>query len=159
MQAFQVNASNANREVSMTQGASSPFRRQTPQLSELLDKTAGIISDLGLQFTHYSQGLNDLASRYCEGRIHLAVLGQFKRGKSTLLNRLDETVAATQGAMQAAHTRRQDGDGSIEADASRMSDRMSALEVVKIELTVLRNGISPSSEPKTDGRMQSMVGS
>jgi len=72
----------------MTQAAPSPFCRQTPQLSELLDKTAGIISGLDLQFLHYSQKLNDLASRFCEGRFHLAVLGQFKRGKSTLLNAL-----------------------------------------------------------------------
>jgi GTP-binding protein EngB required for normal cell division len=72
----------------MTQAASSPFCHQTPQLSDLLDKAAGTISGLGPQFLHYSQKLNDLASRYSEGRFHLAVLGQFKRGKSTLLNAL-----------------------------------------------------------------------
>jgi GTPase SAR1 family protein len=72
----------------MTQATSSPFCRQTPQLSDLLDKTVGIISGLDPQFLHYSQKLNDLASRFCEGRFHLAVLGQFKRGKSTLLNAL-----------------------------------------------------------------------
>jgi GTP-binding protein EngB required for normal cell division len=72
----------------MTQPASSPYCRHTPQLSDSLDKTAGIFSDLGPQFLPYSQRLNDLASRYCEGRFHLAVLGQFKRGKSTLLNAL-----------------------------------------------------------------------
>jgi GTP-binding protein EngB required for normal cell division len=72
----------------MTQSAPSPFCRQTPQLSDLLGKTSGIISGLGPQFLNHSQKLNDLASRYCEGRFHLAVLGQFKRGKSTLLNAL-----------------------------------------------------------------------
>ena len=72
----------------MTQSAPSPFWHQTPQLSDLLGKTAGTISGLGPQFLHYSQKLNDLASRYSEGRFHLAVLGQFKRGKSTLLNAL-----------------------------------------------------------------------
>jgi ribosome biogenesis GTPase A len=77
-----------NREVSMTQAVSSPSCHQTPQLPDLLDKAAVISSDLGPQFHHYRQKLNDLASRYCEGRFHLAVLGQFKRGKSTLLNAL-----------------------------------------------------------------------
>ena len=48
--------------------------------------------------------------------------------------RLDEAVAATQGAMQAAHARRQDGDGSIAAEAGRMADRMAALEAVKLDL-------------------------
>ena len=72
----------------MTPKASSPFCRQNPQLSDLLGKTAGIMSDLDPQFLHYRQKLNDLASRYSEGRFHLAVLGQFKRGKSTLLNAL-----------------------------------------------------------------------
>ena len=72
----------------MTQASFSPFCRQNPQLSDLLVKTAGIILGLGSQFLHYSQKLDDLAYRYCEGRFHLAVLGQFKRGKSTLLNAL-----------------------------------------------------------------------
>ncbi len=72
----------------MTQAAPSLFCRQASRLSDLLGKTAGIISGLGPQFLHYSRKLNDLASRYSEGRFHLAVLGQFKRGKSTLLNAL-----------------------------------------------------------------------
>ena len=72
----------------MKQAASSPLCRETPQLYDLLVKTSGIISGLGPQFLHYTQKLNDLASRYSEGRYHLAVLGQFKRGKSALLNAL-----------------------------------------------------------------------
>ncbi|MGW8187763.1 MAG: hypothetical protein ACWGNK_10865 [Desulfobacterales bacterium] len=73
--------------------------------------------------------------------------------------RLDETVAATQGAMQAAHARRQAGDGSIEAEASRMADRISALEAVKIDSTVLQHSLSPTNQPKTADRKQSMAGS
>ncbi|MEJ2202086.1 MAG: hypothetical protein P8X63_13885 [Desulfuromonadaceae bacterium] len=57
-------------------------------------------------------------------------------------DRLDETVAATQGAMQAAHARRQDGDGSIEAEAGLMADRMAALEAVKIDLPILQHSLS-----------------
>lgn len=72
----------------MMREASLPSYFQNPRLSSLLSKAAGIISDIGPQFSHYSQKLNDLLSRYSEGRFHLAVLGQFKRGKSTLLNAL-----------------------------------------------------------------------
>lgn len=72
----------------MMREASLPSYFQNPRLSSLLSKAAGIISDIGPQFSHYSQKLNDLSSRYSEGRFHLAVLGQFKRGKSTLLNAL-----------------------------------------------------------------------
>ncbi|MEJ2157665.1 MAG: dynamin family protein [Desulfobacteraceae bacterium] len=72
----------------MTQAAASPFRHQRPHLADLLYKTSETISGIGPPFLHYSRKLNDLASRYSEGRFHLAVLGQFKRGKSTLLNAL-----------------------------------------------------------------------
>jgi hypothetical protein len=73
--------------------------------------------------------------------------------------RLDETVAATQGAMQAAHARRQAGDGGIEAEASRTADRMAALEAVKVDLADLKPRFSPAKEPKAPDRMQSMSGS
>ena len=72
----------------MTQAALSPFFREYPQFSELLGKISGTISSIGPQFHHYGRKLNDLAIRYSDGRFHLAVLGQFKRGKSTLLNAL-----------------------------------------------------------------------
>ena len=73
--------------------------------------------------------------------------------------RLDETVAATQGAMQAAHARRQADDGSIEAEAGRMADRMAALEAVKVDLAVLQHSLSPANKSKAPDRMQSMAGS
>jgi hypothetical protein len=73
--------------------------------------------------------------------------------------RLGETVAATQGAMQAAHARRQAGDGSIEAETGRMAERMAALEEVKKDLTVLQPSLSSTSEPKAGDLMQSMAGS
>jgi hypothetical protein len=73
--------------------------------------------------------------------------------------RLDETVAATQGAMQTAHARRRAGDGSIEAEASRMADRMAALEAVKVDLAGLKSRLAPAKEPKAPDRMQPMSGS
>lgn len=72
----------------MPQAANALFRHQSPKLSDLLEKSSHTISRIGPQFGHYSRRLNDLSSRYMEGRFHLAVLGQFKRGKSTLLNAL-----------------------------------------------------------------------
>lgn len=66
--------------------------------------------------------------------------------------RLDETVAATQGAMQAAHARRQARDGSIEAEVSRMADRIAALEAVKTDMAVLQSGFPKAEASKTPDR-------
>jgi len=57
-------------------------------LSSLLEQTATAVAQLGTEFDHYRSKLTELNSRYSEGRFHLAVLGQFKRGKSNLLNAL-----------------------------------------------------------------------
>ncbi|PIP38286.1 MAG: Dynamin family protein [Desulfobacterales bacterium CG23_combo_of_CG06-09_8_20_14_all_51_8] len=57
-------------------------------LSELLKKTADAAVRLESKSSHYQRQLTYLNSRLSEGRFHLAVLGQFKRGKSTLLNAL-----------------------------------------------------------------------
>lgn len=58
------------------------------QLVSLLDKGERLIADLGPDFDHEAKKLSSLKVRLVEGRFHLAVLGQFKRGKSTLLNAL-----------------------------------------------------------------------
>jgi GTPase SAR1 family protein len=57
-------------------------------LAALMGKAADTVSGIGPAFDHYGQKLTDLGHRLSEGRFHLAVLGQFKRGKSTLLNAL-----------------------------------------------------------------------
>jgi hypothetical protein len=62
--------------------------------------------------------------------------------------RLDETVAATQGAMEAARARRKTEDGSIDAEAGRMADRMSALAAVKDDLVRIQSGFSPANEKR-----------
>ena len=72
----------------MTRTPRSAVGNEAPSLSGLLGQTVRSVSNVGPQFAHYSGKLNALASRYAEGRFHLAVLGQFKRGKSTLLNAL-----------------------------------------------------------------------
>ncbi len=57
-------------------------------LEQLLEKASGKIMETGAGFVHYGRKLDALGQRLSEGRFHLAVLGQFKRGKSTLLNAL-----------------------------------------------------------------------
>ena len=57
-------------------------------LMSLLDKGVSLVSGLGPNFEHEAKKLFDLKNRLMDGRFHLAVLGQFKRGKSTLLNAL-----------------------------------------------------------------------
>lgn len=57
-------------------------------LVSLLEKAGNIFIGLGAEFSPDIQKLDVLKNRLLEGRFHLAVLGQFKRGKSTLLNAL-----------------------------------------------------------------------
>jgi hypothetical protein len=54
----------------------------------LLDNAERLVLGLAPQFAEDLKKLVFLAERLDEGRFHLAVLGQFKRGKSTLLNAL-----------------------------------------------------------------------
>jgi hypothetical protein len=72
--------------------ASLPFRDHRPPLAALLEKATATVSAIGTEFDHYGCKLADLGSRFAEGRFHLAVLGQFKRGKSTLFNALTDAV-------------------------------------------------------------------
>ena len=67
---------------------SSPYCSDRPPLASLLGKAAVTVSEIGPPFVHYARKLTDLNNRLSDGRFHLAVLGQFKRGKSTLLNAL-----------------------------------------------------------------------
>lgn len=57
-------------------------------LISLLNQGTSLVSGLGPDFEHEFKKLSALKGRLMDGRFHLAVLGQFKRGKSTLLNAL-----------------------------------------------------------------------
>ncbi len=57
-------------------------------LPDILDKILTALSALGQSFDQQSERIKNLRQRLEGGRFHLAVLGQFKRGKSTLLNAL-----------------------------------------------------------------------
>jgi ribosome biogenesis GTPase A len=64
------------------------LKASNDRLISLLDKGVNLISGLGPDFGHKTKTLSGLKDRLMDGRFHLAVLGQFKRGKSTLLNAL-----------------------------------------------------------------------
>ncbi|HEX40931.1 MAG TPA: Dynamin family protein [Phycisphaerales bacterium] len=57
-------------------------------LQALLDQAVELLNNLDAGFAGEADNLGQLRQRLAEGRFHLAVLGQFKRGKSTLLNAL-----------------------------------------------------------------------
>jgi len=77
---FPLPEENASVEVEVSR---SPWN-----LRELLHDAIGIARGLGDPLLGDVPPLEDLKSRLDQGRLHLAVLGQFKRGKSTLLNAL-----------------------------------------------------------------------
>ncbi|HOO47301.1 MAG TPA: dynamin family protein, partial [Deltaproteobacteria bacterium] len=57
-------------------------------LSVLIEQGVDILKNAGEELGHDADKISLLHERLLEGRFHLAVLGQFKRGKSTLLNAL-----------------------------------------------------------------------
>lgn len=59
----------------------------SPLAADLAD-LAALVRSCGPEFEPAADRLDALDSRLAEGSFHLAVLGQFKRGKSTLLNAL-----------------------------------------------------------------------
>lgn len=58
----------------------------SPNLLGCINRIAMSTKDLGYETEGPAERLCELGKRLAEGRFHLAVLGQFKRGKSTLLN-------------------------------------------------------------------------
>lgn len=70
-------------------GSSSlPSFRRGADLGSLFERLSLCLGELGPEFARDEHRLAELTKRLDEGRFHLAVLGQFKRGKSTLLNAL-----------------------------------------------------------------------
>lgn len=66
--------------------AAGAHSRPAMDFQMLLSEAIKIVSDLNSDFASHKNRLLFLRERLEEGRFHLAVLGQFKRGKSTLLN-------------------------------------------------------------------------
>ncbi len=69
---------------------SSPTVPDSPlqDLPSLMNRAISLIANLGPAMDPQAKILTGLRDRLAEGRFQLAVLGQFKRGKSTLLNAL-----------------------------------------------------------------------
>src|SRR5579871_3583306 len=63
-------------------------KNEPDQTLRLIDQAILCLYTLGAQGAHNVERLGELRSRLEGGQFHLAVLGQFKRGKSTLLNAL-----------------------------------------------------------------------
>lgn len=65
------------------------FKEFNPEkLHDILKTGKQLAATLGSAYEIYAKKLNELEQRFSEGRFHLAVLGQVKRGKSTLINAL-----------------------------------------------------------------------
>lgn len=58
------------------------------RLAALLTAAGDQLGEIGGRFAPYAARIEELAARLREERFHLAVLGQFKRGKSSLINAL-----------------------------------------------------------------------
>lgn len=63
-------------------------QEQGPCLLELMTEAEGLFRQTGGRYATYATQTKELAARLREERFHLAVLGQFKRGKSSLINAL-----------------------------------------------------------------------
>ena len=75
------------RETGTAESLSAQSQRSF-DLPRLLSAAIARIEGLGQGYGHLAGQLGELRERLAQGRFHLAVLGQFKRGKSTLLNAL-----------------------------------------------------------------------
>jgi len=80
--------SRAQQATTQTNVADAPGNPNSNDLSAILSSSIASIGTLGEGYGVIAGRLAELQGRLAEGRFHLAVLGQFKRGKSTLLNAL-----------------------------------------------------------------------
>ena len=67
---------------------SSTLTGSSANLVDIIARAIALLESFGDDFSTSRNGLKLLQARLLSGRFHLAVLGQFKRGKSTLLNAL-----------------------------------------------------------------------
>lgn len=64
------------------------LKEEKKDLSSLFEETLGAFEHLGSEFEDERKAISGLKERLLNERFHLAVLGQFKRGKSTFINAL-----------------------------------------------------------------------
>jgi len=77
-------SSGRNDKAHLTSDSSLPLHG----ITDLVCESIRNINEFGQNFANHKKKMDDLQKRLHEGRFHLAVLGQFKRGKSTFLNAL-----------------------------------------------------------------------
>ena len=70
------------------QGLGTQVSQTSSAFLSLLRDIQDLFNQLGEEFTPEQKRVQELGNRLASARFHLAVLGQFKRGKSTLLNAL-----------------------------------------------------------------------
>ena len=74
-------------------------RSAVPALVTLLDQAGAVVGEFGPGFAAARDRLTVQRARLTQGRFHLAVLGQFKRGKSTLLLAAGGLLTPTSGSV------------------------------------------------------------
>ena len=109
----------------------------------VFDETIGCLGILDGTFSEEQKQLRGLRERLQEGRFHLAILGQFKRGKSTLLNALvgDRLLPSSILPLTAIPTLIQAGD-SFRAEAHStngvISDTIAATSIEELSAFLSR---------------------
>ena len=79
---------NENQIAETISSPAKPAHENASPLSTVLKDSENLLSGLGDEFASERNHICELENRLTSARFHLAVLGQFKRGKSTLLNAL-----------------------------------------------------------------------
>lgn len=120
----------------------------------LMQRGRAVLHEVGSDFQADAERLGKLAERLQEGRFHLAVLGQFKRGKSTLLNALlgEEVLPAAVVPLTARPTFIRHGEQRRARVA--FEDDRSPEEVKVDDAEGLRRALTPhvSEEENPDNR-------
>jgi len=109
------------------------------------------IETLGSAFDADLRKLTGLQDRFSGGRFHLAVLGQFKRGKSTLLNALlgEALVPSGLAPVTAIPTMISAGQGyRISVRFARGQSKESSSETAEEACAILRKFISEDENPR-----------
>lgn len=122
------------------------------KLSTVFNDAIGCLEVLGDTFSEDQKKLSELRTRLQEGRFHLAILGQFKRGKSTLLNALvgDKLLPSSVLPLTAIPTFIQAGD-SLKAEALNMngvvSDKITGGSITELS-TFLSKLVTEEANPE-----------
>lgn len=121
-------------------------------LSELLGQAVQCLSPLDQQFAPIIAAIDQLQRRLAEGRFHLAVLGQFKRGKSTLINALlgDEVLPTAVVPLTAIPTFIRSGDAlqaRVQYNDGRLPEVLTTVEASDLA-QFLSHFVTETENPK-----------